>query len=98
MVDECEYRDSHPEIEAQIESLGSRMDRLEQTIDNLKDERMTDFQKVIDKIGEVHEKVNQVAIKSEGQNGKLAMYGLLASVGGGLMLFIANRLFDHLGK
>lgn len=92
MDGDCPFRESHPEYMARVDSLSDTMHRLEDEVIKLRDARMTDYQTMNTQLGQVHEKVNDVASNLAGLNGKLIAFGLLTTGAGAIIMLLLAKL------
>jgi DNA repair exonuclease SbcCD ATPase subunit len=94
----CEHQGEHPRLRAEIEALEGRVERLEEWKDGREEKRVEDIREFSAQLGQVHEKVNGAVGQLAQIRGQLLLLPLVGSVGGGLLLFLAQRLFDHVAK
>lgn len=97
-LERCEYADDHPEIEAKLSLMAERLTRLETAVYNREETRMEDLTRFTDKMGEVHEKVNSVALRMEELKGRVAMFAAFGTFAGGLLMFAIQSLFAHVSQ
>lgn len=71
--------------------LVSRVESLEAWRENREEARVDDIKLFMDKIGEVHEKVNKVANMVSNLGGKFIAFGFLASAAGAAIMFLLTR-------
>ena len=94
-VADCEFRHHHAELQAQLETVADRLVRVEEHLDGRAESRVADLHDFTEKVSEVHEKLNSVAIKVAALEGRIAVAGavaaLLGTVGGGLVLFLLQQ-------
>ena len=80
------WSDVHPEVMAYLKQHNARLDKLEEAANAQGDKRMEDFKLFTEKLGEVHEKVNKVA---------LGMWALVATGLGALAIMLITKMADH---
>lgn len=76
----------------------NRLDVMERTLRERDDHRVADIQHFTEKLGDVHEKVNTVALSLAGLNGKLVVFGLVTTGAGAIVMFMLNALWTHSTK
>ena len=89
----CRYRDHHPEIEAQIAELGRRLQVVEGDLRGREDARVEDIREYTSQLGELHEKVNAVALTLEGLRAKFVLIAGIIGGSGGVVVFILGKLW-----
>lgn len=97
-AEECQYRDDHPRLDANLEELerqmaeiARRVNGVEATMNAANSERVSDLRDFTDKLGEVHEKVNGVALKLAGLDGRIIGAVFAASAAASVIGFMLSR-------
>jgi hypothetical protein len=102
MAPGCLYQDKHPEIEVRLRALEEFRHEAEKA-------NLDRWQDLIDRVGEVHEKINGVALRVEEVMGRFlaleggfrawkVVIGIALTAGGGVLGFVAARLWEHIAK
>ncbi len=94
----CEFRDEHPELRAQLEEIDRRVTRVEGVLERREESRVADIRMFTQEVSAVHEKVNAVAADVAGLKGRLVILPLVGTAGGGIIVFVLQALFSHIGK
>lgn len=97
-ADECKYVDEHPrldasleELERQVEEIARRVNGMEREMRDANASRVTDLKDFTDKLGEVHEKVNGVALKLAGLDGRIIGAVLAGSAAASVIGFMLSH-------
>jgi DNA-binding ferritin-like protein len=97
-VEDCQYRDDHPRLDANLEEIDRKVDELARRLNSVEGtmnvanrERVTDLKEFTDKLGDVHEKVNSVALKLAGLDGRIIGAMIAGSAAASVIGFVLSR-------